>query len=219
MCNPISIVASGLGVAGGIQQGRSARRQAQAQAGYQSQQEAVSHANYEAQLEYQQRLMEFQTNRYTEYAANTSESLAGQFGAILENVDQTQRQATQKMSQISQKTAASMAFTSAAAAESGVQGSSIQQAMNQYQAAEAQSIAIETANLKGVIRQRQRNMTAYRAAAQNALNKAQPVPLAPINLPAPGQPVSQPSMTPYLISGLSQGISAGVGTYDVTRNF
>tara|TARA_R100000654_G_scaffold70615_3_gene101009 strand:+ start:1585 stop:2244 length:660 start_codon:yes stop_codon:yes gene_type:complete len=218
MCEPVSITAGVLGVAGGISQGRAARQQARGQAAYQAQQEAVNHANYEAQTEYQQRLMEFQTARYLEYGASTSKSLSNQFGAVLENVEQTQLQATQKMSQINQKTAASMAFTSAAAAESGVQGSSIQQAMNQYQAAEAQSIAVETANLKGALRQRQRNLTAYRAAAQNALNRAQPAPLAPINLPAPGQPVSQPSMTPYLISGLSQGISAGVGTYDVMRN-
>ncbi len=208
MCEPVSIIAGGLGIAGGIAQGRSARAQARGQAAYQAQQEAVNHANYEAQTEYQQRLMQFQTARYLEYGASTSKSLSNQFGAVLENVEQTQLQATQKMSQINQKTAA----------ESGVQGSSIQQAMNQYQAAEAQSIAVETANLKGALRQRQRNLIAYRAAAQNALNRAQPAPLAPINLPAPGQPVSQPSMTPYLISGLSQGISAGVGTYDVMRN-
>ena len=221
MCDPVigGVVAGGLGIMGGRKQAKAAKKQAALDAQYQRELEAINFANFEAQTEYQERLMAFQTNRYLEFGASTSKSLAGQFGAVLENIDQTKMQATQRMSQISQQTAASMAFTSAAAAESGVQGNSIQAAMNQYQAAEAESIAIETENLKGVIRQRQRNMTAYRAAAQNALNRAQPAPLAPINLPAPGQPVSQPSSTPYLISGLSQGISAGLGTYDIMKDF
>ena len=217
MCTPLAIVAGVTSTAGGIMQGRAARRQARGQAAYQAQQEAINHYNYEQQVDYQHRLMDFQSDQYSKFAAQQSDSLSGQFGAILDNIDQAKARTLQSIGQRAQKAAASMAFTSAAAAESGVQGKSIQAAMNTYQAAEAQAAEVEVANLKGYVRQQQRNALAYRAAAQNALNRALPAPMAPINLPGPQSPVSQPGMMPYVLSGISSGIGAGVSTYDVTR--
>tara|TARA_Y100001938_G_C8091552_1_gene435378 strand:- start:2505 stop:3164 length:660 start_codon:yes stop_codon:yes gene_type:complete len=217
MCEPVSIIAGVASTAGGLMQGRAARAQARSQAGYQAQQEAINHYNYEQQVDYQHRLMEFQSDQYARFAASQADSLSGQFGAVLENIDQAKMRTLQSIQQRAQKAASSMAFTNAAAAESGVQGKSIQAAMNTYQAAEAQATEVEVANLKGYVRQQQRNATAYRAAAQNALNRALPAPMAPINLPGPQSPVSQPGMMPYALSGISSGISAGVSTYDVMR--
>ena len=217
MCNPLAIVAGVTSTAGGIMQGRAARRQARGQAAYAAQQEAINHYNYEQQTDYQSRLMEFQSDQYARFAASQADSLSGQFGAVLDNIDMAKMRTLQSINQRAQKAASSMAFTSAAAAESGVQGKSIQAAMNTYQAAEAQATEVEVANLKGYVRQQQRNATAYRAAAQNALNRAWPAPMAPINLPGPQSPVSQPGMMPYILSGISSGIGAGVSVYDASK--
>lgn len=214
----LGVAQLGLGIAGGNAQAKAAQQQAQQQAEFNRAQEAVNRINYERSLAYQEELAAFQSDQYAKFAISQSESLGNQYGAIMENLDQAQAATLQNINKFAQKAASSMSFTTAAAAESGVTGNSIQQALNTYQAAEAQAVSVEVANMKNYVRQQQRNATAYRAAAQNALNKSQPSPLPPINVPGPQSPVSQPSALPYVLSGISSGISAGVGAYSAFQD-
>ena len=211
MCDPVSAVVGGLQVVGGIAEGRAARGQARANAAHSAAVEANRHQNYALQIDYQQRLAEFQENQYLEYGASVQESVSAQFGAVMTNLDQQQRKTMQNINAASQKAATGMAFTAASAAESGVTGNAVLQSMNAYQQAEARASSIEFENYRSTMRQAQQNALAYRARAQSQLNRALPSPLPPVQLPAPVGAVGQPSMTPYVLNGIAQGITTGYG--------
>ena len=199
-------------MAGSIAGGRAARQQARGQAQYNAAIEANRRENYYRQIDYQQRLAEFQESNFIEFAASAEKSMQGQFGAVIENLDQRRNMTMQSINKSAQKAATGMAFTASAAAESGVTGSSITQAMNAYQQAEARATTVEFENYKNTVRQGQRNIAAYRASAQSAVNRALPAPLPPVQVPPPVGGVSQPSMTPYVLNGISSGISTGFST-------
>ena len=97
MCEPVSMIAGGLSMAGSISGGRAARRQARAQAQYNAALEANRRENYYRQIDYQQRLAEFQESNFIEFAASAEKSMQGQFGAVIENLDQRRNMTMQSI--------------------------------------------------------------------------------------------------------------------------
>ena len=197
MCEPVSITMGILGVAGAAASASAASSSARNQSAHNRELSIWQNERYQQAVEFQQQMADFQAENYYRTAANAQASATGQYGAVMDQIDQ-----------VRDRTLENIARTSRSAAETGTQGSAIRLAQQQYELAEARATTISYKNLKNSLQQAERNMLGIQAQTQNIINQAMPAPMAPIDPAQPIQQVQAPSMLPYIIQGGSSIIGA-----------
>jgi hypothetical protein len=213
----MGIASLGSAVAGGA----SARKGAKI-AGENARQQAIyRNERYLQQVEYQQKIGEWQEETYQTTADSIQNSLTGQYGAMLERLNQQRDQAMEQAA--AYDTSQQQGLSQLRAARGGDLGSgnSLRLAQQQYEAASAKQKYTTYRNLDAQIRQGMRDMLSMQAQAQGQLNAAMPAPLAPIDPAQPVGNVQQPSMMPYVLQGVSGVLGATahaqrMGVFDTT---
>lgn len=213
MCEPTSIAMGIAAVGSAVAQGSSARKGARIAGQNARNQAAYRNERYLKQVEYQQQLSDWQHETYAATAASVQDSLTGQYGAMLERVDQQRRQAMEQAA--AYDTSAQQGLSQLRAQRAGAlgTGNSLRLAQQQYEAAAARQKHTAYRNLDSQVRQAQRDMLSMQAQAQSQLNAAMPAPMAPIDPAAPVGAVHQPSMMPYVLQGVSGVVGATANAY------
>lgn len=201
MCTPMAAGQAALGIGSSYLQGQAAGESAYQQSVHNAQMAQWRNDRYQSMVEYQQKVADWQEERYYKTVASATESARGQYSSVLEQVDQVRNRTLHSIANASRQAQKGRSFTYAASSETGTGGSSIRLAQQQYELAEARHTYIAFENLKGSLRQSERNLMGVNAQAQNRINQAMPSPMAPIDPVQPTQQVQAPSMLPYLIQG------------------
>lgn len=208
MCEPVSITMAIVGVAGAAASASAANRSARSQAAHNRDLSIWQNERYQQAVDYQYELAAYQEENYYRTAAAAQDSATGQYGAVLEQVDQVRDRTLESIARTSRAANKGRSFATASAAETGTQGSAIRLAQQQYELAEARATTISYKNLKNSLAQAERNMLGIQAQTQNIINQAMPAPMAPIDPVQPIQQVQSPSMLPYIIQGGSSILGA-----------
>ena len=214
MCNPLAFAMGTTSVIGAAAQGRAASMAAQQQAQYNFQLATWRNERYQQAVDYQEELAEWQEENYYKTAIAAEGSLQGQYSAVLEQMDQVRDQTLQRIAGASRQAQRASSFIRAAAGETGTTGASIRLAQQRTELAEARVTHAGFTNLRASMRQAKRNLAGMQAQAQSAVERAMPGPMAPIDPVQPTQQVVAPSMTPYMI----QGISGALGSFAFAQN-
>jgi hypothetical protein len=204
----MAAASAGMGIASSYAQGQAAGQSAYEQSVYNAQMAQWRNDRFQSMVDYQQKVADWQEERYYKTAASATESARGQYSTVLEQVDQVRNRTLHSIANASRQAQKGRSFTYASSSETGTGGSSIRLAQQQYELAEARHTYIAFENLKGSLKQSERNLMGINAQAQNRINQAMPAPMAPIDPVQPTQQVSQPSMLPYLIQGGSAIVGA-----------
>jgi len=173
---------------------------------------------YDQQVQYRSELEAWQLANFARVTASAQASAQDQFSAIHEQVDQRYMQAVDTMNDAHRESQINASYVSASAAESGTVGNSIRLSQQEHYMKYNRIAEIEYANLKNTTVQAERSLKAIQLGMQNVIDQAYPSPLAPIQLPEPVPYVmanvampSEPSMTPYMLQGLSS-MFGGLGS-------
>jgi hypothetical protein len=208
MCNALAFAMGTTSVIGAAAQGRAAQMQAQQQAQYNFQLATWRNDRYQQAVGYQEELAEWQQENYYKTAISAEGSLQGQYSAVLEQMDQVRDQTLQRIATGSRQAQRASAFIRASASETGTTGASIRLMQQRAELAEARLTHAGFTNLRSAMSQAKRNLAGMQAQAQSAVERAMPGPMAPIDPVQPSQQVVAPSMTPYMIQGMSGALGS-----------
>jgi len=208
MCEPVSITMGIMGIAGAAASASAASSSARNQAAHNRELSIWQNERYQQAVDFQQQMADYQAENYYRTAANAQASATGQYGAVMDQIDQVRDRTLENIAKTSRAANKGRSFATASAAETGTQGSAIRLAQQQYELAEARATTISYKNLKNSLQQAERNMLGIQAQTQNIINQAMPAPMAPIDPVQPIQQVQAPSMLPYIIQGGSSIIGA-----------
>jgi len=221
MCEPVSAGMAVAGIGSAIAGGASARKGGNIAAENARQQAVYRNERYLQQVEYQQKIGDWQQETYQATADSLQNSLTGQYGAMLERLNQQREQAMEQAAAYDTSQQQGLSQLRAARAGDLGSGNSLRLAQQQYEAASAKQKYTAYKNLDAQVRQGMRDMLAMQAQAQGQLNAAMPAPLAPIDPAQPVGNVHQPSMMPYVLQGVSSVLGATahaqrMGAFDTT---
>jgi hypothetical protein len=200
----MGVAAVGSAFAGGA----SARKGAKIAAANARQQAIYRNERYLQQVEYQQKVGEWQQETYQTTADSIQNSLTGQYGAMLERLNQQRDQAMEQAAAYDTSQQQGLSQLRAARAGDLGSGNSLRLLQQQYEAASAKQKYTSYRNLDAQVRQGMRDMLAMQAQAQGQLNAAMPAPLAPIDPAQPVGNVHHPSMLPYVLQGVTGVLGA-----------
>tara|TARA_Y100000114_G_C11746834_1_gene322095 strand:- start:1220 stop:1897 length:678 start_codon:yes stop_codon:yes gene_type:complete len=192
-------IGTALMVGSAIFGGMSRRRQAKRQAAYNRRLQIQRNKYYMDMVAYQQKLADFQEERYNYVAGAAKTDADQQYQAILEANQQRKKNAFQTINQYARRSqAASGAFRTM---NTETTGQSKQLALQEFENVEARAANIIHDNFEGTLRQSQRQVNAVQAQAQNRINAA---------MPSPMQPLAPPDQLPgtYVPGGMDIAIAA-----------
>lgn len=178
---PIGPIGIGLSVVGGLLKGSSQKKRARAEAEYNRRLQIQRNKYYKDMIAYQQRLADFQKERYEFTATAAKQDADRNYSAILEQLGQRKKQAFDKIAQYDMK--AYQDIGRMRVGRETTAGQSMQIANQALLASAARNIEITQDDYEGKLRQGQRQFNALQAQAQNRINAAMPSPLAPIRPP------------------------------------
>lgn len=175
MCEPVSLIAGGLAIAGAVSSAA-------------AQQEAHNSAlgGMYSQQAYRNRLAAWQRDREIKQKASIEVSARDQTAAIIESSDQIRNQTFQAIEGASRSARAASA--NIAASRDQMTGNSVALLQQQAEKAEAEYTNIMWQNFKGKMNQANRQIRAIDARARSQFEAATPGPMGPLNANIPAPP-------------------------------
>ena len=174
-------IGTALMVGSAILGGMSQRKQAKAQAAYNRRLQIQRNKYYMDMVAYQQKLADFQNERY-EFTADSAKKDADQsYQAILEANQQRKSAAFLTIDKYSRQARKAAAGFKTVNTETTGQSKNL--ALQQFEQIEARAANIVHDTFEGQLAQSQRQINAIQAQAQNRINAAMPSPLQPLAPP------------------------------------
>lgn len=208
MCNPM-LVAVGAGALSTAASSSAANSAANAEAEHNS--NIMRYRNQKAlnDMDWQRRKYAQMQENYYRVGEAVQKNARAQYQDTMVNMDQTLASTYGRIKQFATATARGKSMVVQAAAEGNVGGLTVDEALGEFEIAEATNAMNENINLKNYITQQYRTMDAIQANAQMQANQATPQPLAPI---APVQPMPT-VMGGSILTALAAGFSTGFSIY------
>ncbi len=207
MCEPVSIGMAVTSLVSAGLQGKAAREGSKVTAQNVRNRDLWNRDRFEKLTTHQQAVGKWQKDQYEAATASMNQSITGQFGAVLNRLDQERRRTLDQNALYDAAAEANQSRLRAAGAGETT-GNSVLLAQRAYAAGAARQINKSYQNLDARFRQAQREMLAYQASGQSQLNRMIPAPMAPIDPVQPAQQVASPSMLPYFVQGVSGALGA-----------
>lgn len=215
MCEAVAIAAIAVGATTAIAGHDAATTQARAQARNNAALAKYRNQKVLNEMDYQRQVYAANQERYFKVGESAQKNAQKQYQDALTNIDQSLAASYGRIKQFARVTAKNRSTVMAAAAESGVGGLSVDEALAEFEIAESSNALNESVNMKNYIAQQFRTMETIQANAQMAADSATPQPLAPIQAPQPVPTVVGPSP----LTAIAQGASSALSIYAAGGGF
>jgi len=206
MCTPIGLGIAALVLAGtsSVVSYSAAEDAAEAQAQHNASLQSFRNAKALNEADHQRMQYAVQQEQYYEVGEQAVQNARKQYLDVSNQIDQSRSVQMAQIKRVSLDTLRASSITKAAAEETQIAGRSVDQALMEFEQAEAMNTLNNHINMKNEARQAYRQMQGIQANAQAQANQAIPQPLQPVAAPPPLPTVVGPSPVAYGLQAASQ---------------